>query len=154
MAIVTLNQNVANSPTNSYPVGVFKQANGTELQAVVLVDSSGNEYDASNPLPISGSFSVSLATAATASEDVVTVDNTAGGTLILAANGSRKDGNVRVSINSSQGVYIARAATADANSRFFGPGDIIPLASGACIYTGAITAFVAAGTATVEYTEL
>jgi hypothetical protein len=50
MATVTLNQNVANSPTNSYQVGVFKQSNGTELQAVVCVDSSGNELPASIPL--------------------------------------------------------------------------------------------------------
>lgn len=158
MAIVVLSQNVANSPTNSYPVGIFKvdsgQGTGAELQAIVLVDSEGEEYDALNPLPIAGSFSASLATAATASEDVVTVDNTAGGTAILAANGSRKDGSVRVSIKSTQGVYIARAATADADSRYFGPGDIIPLASGACIYTGPITAFVPTGSALVEFTEL
>ena len=43
MAIVSQNQNVANSPTNAYPVGVFKQSNGTELQAVVCVDSTGQE---------------------------------------------------------------------------------------------------------------
>ena len=65
MATVTLNQNVANSPTNSYPVGVFKQTNGTELQAIVMVDSTGVEYNVGNPLPISGSFSASLATAST-----------------------------------------------------------------------------------------
>lgn len=55
MAIVTQSQNVANSPTNSYPVGVFKQSNGTELQAVVLVDSTGEEIAA---FPVSGSVDV------------------------------------------------------------------------------------------------
>lgn len=155
---VPINQNVANSPTNAYPVYVFKLESGPqqggEVQGVALVNSDGVEYTALNPLPIAGSFSASLATAASASEGVVPVDNTGGGTQILAANGSRKDGEVRVSINAAQGVFIARAASADGTSRYFGPGDKIALASGACIYTGPIFAFVPSGTADVEYTEL
>ncbi len=36
-------QNVANSPIGSYPVGVFRTAANAELQAIVLVDSTGAE---------------------------------------------------------------------------------------------------------------
>lgn len=55
MAIVSQSQNVANSSTNSYPVGIFKQVSGTELQAVVLTDSAGHEFTTTNPFPfISG----------------------------------------------------------------------------------------------------
>lgn len=43
MTSVTLKQNVANNPIGSYPVGVFKTAGNAELQAVVLVDSTGSE---------------------------------------------------------------------------------------------------------------
>lgn len=112
------------------------------------------DISAANPMPISGSISASLASAATASEGIVSVDSTAGGTAILASNASRKGGEVRVSINASQSVRIARGATADATARLYAPGDVLSLADGACKYTGAVTAFVASGTADVEYTEL
>jgi len=46
-------QSVANSPLSSYPVGVFKTSEGAELQAMVLVDSVGEETTAANPLPVS-----------------------------------------------------------------------------------------------------
>lgn len=42
-------QNVANSPTNAYPVGVFKiPGSGVELQGVVTVDTNGNPTSAVN----------------------------------------------------------------------------------------------------------
>jgi len=50
MSDVTLVQNVANSPTNAYPVGIFKTAAGAELQAVVLVNSTGNELSLASGL--------------------------------------------------------------------------------------------------------
>lgn len=43
MAAVTQTQTVANSPLSGYPVGIFKASNGAELQAMVWVDSAGNE---------------------------------------------------------------------------------------------------------------
>ncbi len=152
MAIVTLNQNVANSPTNSYPVGVFKQANGTELQAVVGVDSSGNEYNALNPLPVAGTFSASLASASTSSEGRVTAAATT--TQVLAANASRKGGRIRVSINSPESTNLSFGTNATTNSPLYGPGDIIPLADGAVKYIGAVHCFSAGGTGVVEWVEL
>lgn len=44
MALVK--QSVANSPLSSYPVGVFKTSDDAELQAMVLVDSTGAEIPA------------------------------------------------------------------------------------------------------------
>jgi len=152
MATVTLNQNVANSPTNSYPVGVFKQANGTELQAVVSVDSTGVEYNALNPMPISGSFSASLASASTSSEGRVTAGDST--TLVLAANGSRKGGKVRVSPNSPVSVNVSFSGAASASSPLYAPGENILLADGAVKYTGAVYCYSAAGTGIVEYVEL
>lgn len=43
-------QSVSNSPTNAYPVGVFKTTGGTELQAVVLTDTSGNAINIASGL--------------------------------------------------------------------------------------------------------
>lgn len=98
--------------------------------------------------------SLAVVAAATASETIVPVTNTAGGTQILAANSSRKGGEVRVSINASKGVFIERGTSASAASRFYAPGDIISLANGVVRYTGAIFAFVTSGTENVEVTEL
>lgn len=152
-----MSQTVANSPLGSYRVAAKTTAQ-EQIQFVQLDIGDGDgtlsPVTALNPLPISGSFSASLASSSTASEGVVSVDNTVGGTQILAANANRKDAEVRVSINASQGVYIARDTSASATSRFYGPGDRIPLASGAAIYKGAVFAFVASGTANVEYTEI
>lgn len=55
-------QNVANSPTNSYPVGKFNATIGgllCEIQGVALVSSAGVEYNGGNPFPITGTFTVS-----------------------------------------------------------------------------------------------
>lgn len=51
MASVTLKQNVANNPNGSYPVGIFKTAGNAELQAVVAVDSTGNEITSGLIMP-------------------------------------------------------------------------------------------------------
>lgn len=145
-------QNVANSPTNSYPVFTFKMSDGGLVQGVTLTDSDGNEYDALNPLPISGSFSASLASASSSSEGRVTA--AASSTAVLAANGSRKGGRVRVAINSPEAVNVSLSAAADANSPLYGPGDVIPLADGAVKYVGAVYCYSAGGAGIVEYVEL
>lgn len=146
------NQNVANSPTNAYPVYTFRLANGGRIQGMVVTDSDGNEYNALNPLPVAGTFSASLASASTSSEGRVTA--AASNTEVLAANGSRKGGRVRVSINSPEAVNISFSDTADANSPLYGPGDVIPLADGAVKYVGAVHCYSAGGAGIVEYVEL
>lgn len=148
------NQNVANSPTNAYPVYTFRLANGGLIQGIVISDTDGTAYSALNPLPVSGTFSASLASASTSSEGRVTAVSTAGGVEVLAANGSRKGGRIRVSINSPESVNIAFNTSASANSPLYGPGDIIPLADGAVKYVGAIWCFSAGGAGIVEYIEL
>jgi len=152
MATVSQNQNVANSPTNSYPVGIFKQANGTELQAVVSVSSTGVEYDSLNPLPVSGTFSASLASASTSTEGRVTAGASA--TVVLAANGARKGGRVMVSINSPEAVNISFGEAASASSPLYGPGSVISLADGAVKYIGAVSCFSAGASGVVEFVEL
>ncbi len=154
-------QNVANSPTNSYPVAKFNatiDGKLCEIQGVALVDSAGAEYTALNPFPTNGTFTgsvvVAAQTAATATENTVTVDSTAGGTEILATNSSRKSGRVRVAIAASQIVHVAFGAVADANSRAYAPGEIIELVVGNVVYQGPIFAFVSSGSEPVEYTVL
>lgn len=148
---------VSNAPLENYTVAAEVIAS-RQYQSVKLIDGTPGSTTpvgtAGNPLNIAGSISASLASAATATEGIVSVDSTAGGTAILAANASRKGGEVRVSISATQAVRIARGATADATARLYAPGDILSLADGAVKYTGAITAFVPAGSADVEYTEL
>jgi hypothetical protein len=146
------NQNVANSPTNAYPVFTFRLANGGLIQGIVLSDSEGNEYGPLNPFPIGGTFSASLASASSSSERRVTA--AAASTEVLPANGSRKGGRVRVAINSSESVNISLSGAADANSPLYGPGDIIPLADGAVKYVGAVYCYSAGGAGIVEYIEL
>lgn len=148
---------VSNAPLSNYEVAA-EVIGGQQYQFIKLIDGTPGSTTpvgtAGNPVNVAGSFSASVATAPAAAEGVVTVDSTAGGTEVLAANGSRKDGQIRVSLNATAGVYIARGATADATSRYYAPGDTISLASGAAIYTGPITAFVPSGSQPVEYTEL
>lgn len=154
-------QNVANSPTNSYPVAKFRtviDGKTLDIQGVTLVDSDGLEYNDSNPFPTSGTFAGTVTvvplTSDTATEDLISVGNTAGGTLILASNPDRKGGVVRVSISAAVSVNIAFGLTADANSRLYAPGDQIPLTLGGVIYTGPITGYVNNVDQTVEVTEL
>jgi len=92
MATATLTQNVANSPTNSYPVSVFKQTNGGELQAVVLTDSTGAEYNAASSFGIGTYDYISLVyTGANLTSVIYKVGGSGGttiATLTLAYTGS------------------------------------------------------------------
>lgn len=91
---------------------------------------------------------------AVVSQASVTVDSTVTGTTIIAANATRKGGELRIFINATQGVYISFGGSASATSRFYAPGDIISLLIGGCLYTGAIKGFVPSGSEIVEVTEL
>jgi len=146
------NQNVANSPTNAYPVYTFKLSNGGLVQGVVLSDSNGNEYNASNPLPIDGSFVVSPVTASSATETNKTI--TAASTKILDANPSRKAAVIRVPLGADGPVRMALAGSASATSRLYQPGDVLNLTIGGCLYTGAVYGIVDSLTVDVEVTEL
>lgn len=105
MATVSLNQNVANSPTNSYPVGIFKQTNGTELQAVVLVNSIGAELT---------TFPISPSTSTTATSTNVSA-NTSSVTL-LAANTSRK--GATIFNDSTVALYLKLGTSANPSTSF------------------------------------
>ena len=105
MASVTLVQNVANSPTNSYPVGVFKTADGAELQAVVLVDSQGEEYGALNPIPVG--ITTILPTLA-----VSRVSCTSGAsTVVLSSNVNRVSGGMVIN-NTNESFFLQVGAAA------------------------------------------
>lgn len=134
MALVK--QNVANNPIGSYPVGVFKTADNTELQAVVVVDTAGS------PTGASGNAS------ATHFENRVNV--TTASTTILAAYTSR----IKATITnlSDTDLYLSLGNTAVV-------AQLCPLSIGSQVvitnYIGAINAIHAAsGNKSVAIVEL
>lgn len=114
MSLVT--QNVSNSPTNSYPVAIFKTTTGAELQAIVLTDSSGTEYNTGTPFPITGTFTVS-STLPTLTPSQVTFSSGVSKEL-LAANLSRIAGAFVVN-NTDESFFLQVGATAVLNQGIF-----------------------------------
>lgn len=126
-------QNVANSPTNSYPVAVFKLANGAELQAVVVVDISGNPYT---------SFALATTSAGT------NATPTTASSVILASNPLRKGGWVKnIGLVPCYVSFSSTAATT--GPTLLNPGDTLNLN-----YSGDVSAITAVGTTTLEVVEL
>jgi len=136
----------------SVPVATDEGSDGKHYQKAKLFDPTPHSIEGigieSNPQRVIPSA------AATASENIVTVNNTPGGTQIIAANPNRKGGEVRVSINASQSVRLARAASAGGASRLYAPGEKLPLVENGVRYTGPVFGFVSSGTEEVESTEL
>jgi len=83
----------------------------------------------------------------------VTVNATT--TEILAANATRKGGELRVPVNSTVPIFINFGIPATvATGRRYEPGDVIDLRIGGVLYTGAVNGIVASGTQVIEVTEL
>jgi len=146
MATVTLNQNVANSPTNSYPVGIFKQPNGTELQAVVLVNSSGVEFTSLTPFPVApGYSSVTIAG--------ISVDITTGGTGVtaIAANANRKPGAYIENISDTDIEFDYGVTITPGSAAILVAGGTLPLDKNGFVYQGAIRMYQASGSTKKVY---
>ena len=91
-------QNVANAPVGSYPVGVFKTASGAELQAMVLVDTTG----AATP-------SGSVATSGSLSAISVTTSNT-----VLAAASTTRNACTVFNTHATANLFVAYGFVATA----------------------------------------
>lgn len=155
--------NVSNSPTSTnpdIPVRLLEvTATGKKIQVVALGFVSGGVeslVDESTGMPVNivgGSISASLASSSTATRSVVSVDSTAGGKQIWAANASRKGGIIKVDPGGSESVYIAFATSASNTDIPHAPGDVLRVADGAMKWTGAVWAFCTAGPVNVYAVE-
>lgn len=151
------NQTISNNYASTEPnfKATSKQLTDTSQLQIVALGVYGDGVavlvDAINPLPVSGTFSASLASASSSNEGRVTA--AALSTKVLDPT-ARKGGRILIGINSPESVNISFSGSASASSPLYGPGSIIPLADGAVKYVGAVYCFSAGGTGVVEYVEL
>ncbi len=149
-------QKIANNPLGSFPCAADELEDGTQarvqyVKLAVGVPGVLDPVTSLNPIPVTGSFSASIATSATSTESIATV--TTSSSVVLAANGTRKGGWVKNV--SDVYIFVSLSGTAATNApNRIGPGEVIQLATAAVIYTGAVSAIVAAATAFLEVVEL
>lgn len=144
MATVTRSQNVANSPTNSYPVGIFLLDLGggqqAELQAVVLVDSAGNEISFSGGLPV-----IIAPVSVTTTPTPVAVTTGGTGVTVLIANANRKPGSYIFNVSDTDIEYTYGTSITPGQNAILSPYGYLKLSEGNFVNSQAIRMYQASG---------
>lgn len=139
-----------------YKVRRSKTTAGEGIQHIRLDIGSGSTESlvtSLNPLPVSGSLSISAATASAITTEA-TINVATSSTSVLASNSSRKGGWVRNISDVDIYVSFSGAATTSKPTRV-SPEQSLYLAQWGGIYTGAVSAIHASsGSKSLEVVEL
>lgn len=147
--------NASTSFNPDIPVRSTETAAGKQIQHVRLDVGNGSAESvitAANPLPVSGSFTASIAKASSINTEAI-VNVTTSNTALLSANTNRKGGRIKNIGDEYVYVSFSNTATTSKPSRI-APGEAITLADGAVCYTGDVAAICSQNSSNVEVVEL